>query len=91
VKTQTAANVKHRWRERGPLKPGEVQVGTPEWMKNRPEYKHFIDFVMAARTRFAAEDEERLAIGVTVLDCVTSSRQRAKRISAPKPMPIRIT
>jgi hypothetical protein len=21
--------LKHRWRERGPLKPGEMQVGTP--------------------------------------------------------------
>jgi hypothetical protein len=31
--------LKHRWRERGPLKPGEMQVDTPEWMKNRPEYK----------------------------------------------------
>ncbi len=27
----------HRSRERGPLKPGEMQVDTPEWMKNRPE------------------------------------------------------
>jgi hypothetical protein len=27
--------LKHRWRERGPLKPGEMQVETPEWMKNR--------------------------------------------------------
>jgi hypothetical protein len=35
--------LKHRWRERGPLKPGEMQVGTPEWMKDRPEYKHVID------------------------------------------------
>ncbi len=34
--------LKHRSRERGPLKPGEMQVGTPEWMKNRPEYKHVI-------------------------------------------------
>jgi hypothetical protein len=32
----------HRWRERGSLKPGEMQVATPEWMKNRPEYKHVI-------------------------------------------------
>jgi hypothetical protein len=32
--------LKHRWRERGPLKPGEMQVGTPDWMKDRPEYKH---------------------------------------------------
>jgi hypothetical protein len=35
--------LKHRWRERGPLKPGEMQVGTPQWMKDRPEYKHVID------------------------------------------------
>jgi hypothetical protein len=28
---------------RGRLTPGEMQVGTPEWMKNRPEYKHVID------------------------------------------------
>jgi hypothetical protein len=32
--------LKHRWSERALLKPGEMQVGTPEWMKNRPEYKH---------------------------------------------------
>jgi hypothetical protein len=32
--------LKRRWRERKPLKPGEMQVGTPEWMKNRPEYRH---------------------------------------------------
>jgi hypothetical protein len=31
--------LKHRWRERGPLKPGEMQVGTPERMKHRPEYR----------------------------------------------------
>ena len=35
--------LKHRWRKRGPLKPGEMQVGTPEWMKDRPEYKHVIE------------------------------------------------
>jgi hypothetical protein len=35
--------LKHRWRERGPLKPGKMQVGMPDWMKNRPEYKHAID------------------------------------------------
>ena len=33
----------HRWRGRGPLKPGDMQVGTPEWMKNRPEYQRVID------------------------------------------------
>jgi hypothetical protein len=32
-----------RWLQRGPLKPGEMQMGTPEWMKNRPEHKHVID------------------------------------------------
>ncbi len=31
--------LKHRWRERGPLKPGEMQVGTPIWMHNHPDYK----------------------------------------------------
>jgi hypothetical protein len=36
-------SLKHRWRERGPLKPREMQVGTPELMKDRPEYKHVID------------------------------------------------
>jgi hypothetical protein len=35
--------LKHRWRERGPLKPGEMQVETAEWMRDRPEYKHVID------------------------------------------------
>jgi hypothetical protein len=35
--------LKHRRRERGPLKPGEMQVYTREWMKDRPEYKHAID------------------------------------------------
>jgi len=28
--------LKHRWRARA-LKRGKMQVGTPEWMKNRPE------------------------------------------------------
>jgi hypothetical protein len=28
--------------ERGPLKPGEMQVETPEWMKDWPEYKHVL-------------------------------------------------
>jgi hypothetical protein len=31
--------LKHRWRERGPLKSGEMQVETPERMKDRPEYR----------------------------------------------------
>jgi hypothetical protein len=35
--------LKHSWRERGPLKPGKMQVDTPEWMKNRPEYERVID------------------------------------------------
>jgi hypothetical protein len=35
--------LKHQWRERGPLKPGEMQVGTPEWMKDRPEYRRVTD------------------------------------------------
>jgi hypothetical protein len=35
--------LKHRWRARGPLKKGQMQVGTPDWMKNRPEYKHVIE------------------------------------------------
>jgi len=34
--------LKRRWIERGPLKPGEMHVGTPEWMKNRPEYTRAI-------------------------------------------------
>src|SRR4051794_6565081 len=29
--------LKQRWHARGPLKLGEMLVGTPEWMKNRPE------------------------------------------------------
>ncbi len=32
--------LKHRWRERGPLKLGEMQVETPGWMKRHPDYKH---------------------------------------------------
>src|SRR3569833_608628 len=24
--------LKHRWRERGPLKPGEMQMGRPKWL-----------------------------------------------------------
>jgi hypothetical protein len=35
--------LKHRWRERGSLKPGEMQVETPKWMKDRPEYRRIID------------------------------------------------
>jgi hypothetical protein len=34
--------LKQRWIQRGPLKPGEMQVGTLEWMKNRPEYQRVI-------------------------------------------------
>jgi hypothetical protein len=35
--------LKQRWIQRGALKPGEMQVGTPEWMKDRPEYEHVIE------------------------------------------------
>ncbi len=35
--------LKHQWRERGPLKPGEMQVGTPEWRKDRPECRRVKD------------------------------------------------
>jgi hypothetical protein len=35
--------LKKRWLTRGPLKPGDMEVGTPEWMKNRPEYQRVID------------------------------------------------
>ncbi len=30
--------LKHRWRERGPVKHGKMQVDTPKWMKNHPAY-----------------------------------------------------
>ncbi len=32
--------LKHRWRERGPLKPGEMQMGRPKWMESHPDYKN---------------------------------------------------
>ncbi len=35
--------LKHCWRKRVLLKRGEMQVGTPEWMKDRPEYKYVIN------------------------------------------------
>jgi hypothetical protein len=31
--------LKHRWRERGPLKPGEMQMGRPKWMDSHPAYR----------------------------------------------------
>ncbi len=37
------ARAGNRWRERGPLKTGEMQVGTPKWMKHHPDYRHVID------------------------------------------------
>ncbi len=40
--------LKHRSGERGRLKPGEMQVGTAECMKNRPEYKHVINWFCAS-------------------------------------------
>jgi hypothetical protein len=30
--------LKHRWRERGRLKPGEMQMGRPKWMDSHPNY-----------------------------------------------------
>ncbi len=43
TRAKAMLSLKHRWRERGPLKPGEMQAGTPEWMKDRPEYRRVID------------------------------------------------
>jgi hypothetical protein len=39
TRAKAMLTLKHRWRERGPLKPGDMQVETPEWMKDGPEYK----------------------------------------------------
>jgi hypothetical protein len=35
--------LKQRWIQRGPLKPGEMEMGRPEWMKTHPDYKHATD------------------------------------------------
>ncbi len=43
--------LKHRWRARGSLKPGEMHVGKPEWMKKRPKYKHVIDYGLGSPGR----------------------------------------
>ncbi len=43
TRAEAILSFKHRWCERRSLKPGEMQVGMPEWMKNRPEHKHVID------------------------------------------------
>jgi hypothetical protein len=32
--------LKQRWIQRGPLKPGEMEMGRPTWMKGHPDYKH---------------------------------------------------
>jgi hypothetical protein len=31
--------LKQRWLSRGPLKPGEIQMGKPKWMETHPDYK----------------------------------------------------
>jgi hypothetical protein len=35
-RAEAMLRLKHRWRERGRLKPGEMQMGRPKWIKNRP-------------------------------------------------------
>jgi hypothetical protein len=43
TRAKALLSLKHWWRERGPLKPGEMQVETPDWMKKHPDYRHVAD------------------------------------------------
>ncbi len=41
---KTMLALKNQRREPGQLTSGEMQVGTLEWIKNRPEYQHVIEY-----------------------------------------------
>jgi hypothetical protein len=38
-KGEAMQRLKQRWLQRGPLKPGEMQMGRPKWMETHPDYK----------------------------------------------------
>jgi hypothetical protein len=40
TRPQAMLALKHQWRERGPLKLGEMQMGRPKWMHDHPAYRN---------------------------------------------------